>query len=67
MKTYDCDRKSLIQKLMEIIAAPADEGNLEPSSLEQLAFNAVELSEIAAQLLRLLLELYGILLFSHSA
>ena len=60
VKTYDCDRKALIQKLMEIIAAPADPDYLEePKSLEEFAFGPGELSGIAAQLLRQMLELYG--------
>ena len=49
---------------MEIIAAPADEELLEATSLEQVAFNAGELSAIATKLLRLMLELYGA--FQHS-
>ena len=62
VKTYDCDRKALIHKLMEIIAAPSDAEYLEePKSLEELAFNAGELSSIAAKLLRQMLALYGIL------
>ena len=45
---------------MEIIAAPADSEYLEePKSLEEYAFNAGELSQIAAKLLRQMLELYG--------
>lgn len=60
VKTYDCDRKALIHKLMEIVAAPADSDYLEePKSLEEYAFNPGELSSIAAQLLRQMLELYG--------
>lgn len=50
---------------MEIIAAPADPDFLEePKSLEEFAFNPAELSDIAAQLLRQMLELYG--QFNHT-
>ena len=60
VKTYDSDRKALIHKLMEIIAAPVDPDYLEePKSLEEFAFSPGELSGIAAQLLRQMLELYG--------
>lgn len=60
VKTYDCDRKALVHKLMEIIAAPADSEYLaEPASLEEFAFDAGELSRIATKLLKQMLELYG--------
>jgi hypothetical protein len=60
VKTFDCDRKALVSSLMEIVAAPAEPELVnECRTMEQAAFNAGELAEIAGQLLRLLLELYG--------
>lgn len=53
---------------MEIIAAPADSEYLqEPKSLEEFAFSAGELSQIAAKLLRQMLELYGESVFTQEA
>ena len=60
MKTFDSDRKALVASLMEIVAAPAEPELLaQGGAMEQAAFNAGELAQIAAQLLRLLLALYG--------
>jgi len=62
VKTFDCDRKALVVSLMEIVAAPAEPELLnQAAAMEQAAFNPGELAHIAAQLLRLLLALYGAL------
>ena len=64
-KTSALERKEVVQKLMEIIAAPADPEMLAgPGSVEEAAFNAGELADLAAKLLQMLLDLYGVLLAS---
>ena len=64
-KTSALERKEVVQKLMEIIAAPADPETLaEPGSVEEAAFSAGELADLAAKLLQMLLDLYGVLLAS---
>ena len=60
-KTSALERKEVVQKLMEIMVAPADPELLaEPGSVEEAAFNAGELADLAAKLLQMLLDLYGV-------
>ena len=59
-RTLTTDRKAMLSSLMQIIAAPADPESLaSPGSAEECAFNPGELAGLAAQLVRMLLELYG--------
>lgn len=66
-KASQLDRKALVQRLMEIIAAPADpEGLGEPQFAEECAFNPGEAASLAAHLLNMLLDLYGEIICASS-